>query len=256
MATACTLSAGEALKATEQAIRLYCDMIDTDRAFLNGLTNIKLPVGFTRGSFDVKQAGKYGFKIPTLPMLSDLSCQLDWYYKDADQLEMHNRGKCQNDFFQDVWIYARRNLADSTKDIILIPNHVDNPDGGFSVMSFDLPAKGIDDKFTVDFSMTNSITCITAYIHLFDAATPIYTFTSGTPDTITRTSGSFVTDGVVAGQKVFIDNLGATGDNYRKIGTVAAGGVAALVLTLDEAGYLTTDAVGSADTVLRIGNEM
>ncbi len=253
--TTCVLSAGEALKATEMAVRLYCDMVDADREFLNGLTNVKLPSGFTRGSFDVKQAGKFGFKIPTLPMLSDLSCQLDWYYKDVDQLEMYNRGKCQADFFQDVWIYARRNLADSTKDIILIPNHKDNPNGGFSVMSFELPAKGIDDKYTVDFSMTNSITCITAYIHLFDAAVPIYKFTAS-PDTITRSSGSFVTDGVLAGQKVFIDNLTASGANYRKIGTVAAGGVAALVLTLEEVGYLTTDAVGSADTVLRIGNQM
>lgn len=58
---------------------------------------------------------------------------------------------------------------------------------------------------------------------------PTLTFATG-PDTITRSTGNFITDGFFAGQKIGIRDTASNDGTY----TIAAGGVAATVLTLDE----------------------
>lgn len=260
--TSCTLTAGTYLSTGEMAIMLYADEASSSREFVAGLTNCKPPFGYTRNSFEVRQAGTYAFDVPTVPKLEQISAALDMQRNDPVHIEIFNRGKCQSDQFTDMWIYLERNLADATGDVIAIPNHVQNSSGGFSVMSMSAPSKGLDEKWTWDFNITQSITSIFAFIHLFDESTPIYTFTagSGAGDTITRSSGSFVADGITEGMQIFIDDTAAGSDNYRKI--VVVDTVTATDLTVwksgtsDEDGYLTTDATGDSTCVLRAGYQM
>lgn len=58
---------------------------------------------------------------------------------------------------------------------------------------------------------------------------PTLTFATG-PDTITRSTGSFIADGFFVGQKIGIRGTVSNNTTY----TIAAGGLAATVLTLDE----------------------
>jgi len=260
-ATACTLTAGTALKSSSMAILMYADLAQSAREFVAGLTGMKPPIGFTRAEWERKQAGTYAVDISGTPKLEKVTAKLDWQKNDPLHIELYNRGKCQNDNFKDVWFYMERNLADPTQDVICIPNHVENPNGGFSVSSFAVPEASLDADYKADFSMTCAITSVYAFIHLFDVATPIYTFTAGTGtgDTITRSSGSFVDDGITEGMRIFIDDTAAGGTNYRKIVTVDT--LAALTLNVFKSGtsedaYLATDATGLATTVLRAGYQM
>lgn len=61
------------------------------------------------------------------------------------------------------------------------------------------------------------------------------TFVDSNPDTITRSVGSFVADGFLAGDKVTIYSAGDVSANDGQTYTIAAGGVAALTLTLEAA---------------------
>ncbi len=262
MATSCTLAAGDYLATSEMAILMYADEALATRTFLAGLTNCKPPFGFTRGSFEVKEAGKYGFDVPTVPKLGQITAALNMQKNDPDHVEMYNRGKCQEDNKQDIWVYLERNIADPTADKIAIPNHVLNPLGGYSVMSMDAPSKGLDEQYTWDFTLSAAITSIYAFIHTFDAASPTITFTagSGAGDLITRSAGSWVDDGITVGMQVFIDDTAAAGTNNRKI--VRVDSMTSTVLTtfktgtVDEDGYLATDATGLATYVIRAGYQM
>lgn len=55
-------------------------------------------------------------------------------------------------------------------------------------------------------------------------------FVNSNPDTITRVSGSFITDGFVAGDSIYVFGSAANSGYW----TIASGGVSALTLTLDE----------------------
>jgi hypothetical protein len=69
------------------------------------------------------------------------------------------------------------------------------------------------------------------------------TFVVGSPDTITRAAGSFIDDGFEAGMVVTVSGtLSNDGDH-----TIAAGGVAALTLTLESVSTVTGE-VGIAAT--------
>ena len=62
-----------------------------------------------------------------------------------------------------------------------------------------------------------------------------FSFVDSNPDTITRAAGSFITDGFLAGDKVTVYSAGDTSLNDGQTFTIAAGGVAALALTLEAA---------------------
>lgn len=257
MGTSCRLTAGTYLGASEMAIELYTDQPIAARAFLAGLTNSKPPFGYTRNSFEVRQAGTYAFDVPTVPKLDQITAALDMQRNDPDHIEIYNRGKCQSDNFQDLWVYLERNLADPTQDVIAIPNAVDNPEGGYSVMSMAAPPKSTDEKYTWDFSLTTAITSIFSFIHLFDT-TPDFTFAApGGGDTLARTTGSWVNDGIVEGMKLYVDDqyVVTASSNFGKIFTVATGGLSALTLTFVEDGYATAGA-GVATNVYRFGYQM
>jgi len=251
MGTTCTIDRGEALSSHEMALQMYTDLAIGSRKFVIGLTGIKPPVGYQRGNVAVDQAGTLGFDIPTLPRFQPITAKLDYQYNDTEHAELSNRGLCAQDYKQDMWIYARRDKVNSANDIIWIPNHIQFPNGGFSVQNFNLGEQSVNGKWAVDVTLLSNIQCITAFIHIEDAAVPTITFTTGANDTIARSAGSFVTDGIIAGMKVFIDDEAAALTNYRKIVTVQT--VAALTLTLEDSGVLAADAVGSATTVLRAG---
>jgi len=252
--TNCELDRGEALASSEMAIRLYCDLADNLRKYVIGVTGLKPPIGYDRGDVAVDQAGTLGFNIPTLPRFQPITAKLDWQPGDEEHANLSNWGLCADDFKTNIWLYARRSKTDPTKDIIWIPNHIQYPKGGFSVKTFSMGEQSVNGKWMVDFSLLTNIQCITATVHLFDASTPDFTFTTGANDTIVRTAGSFVDDGIKEGMKVFIDDEAAGVSNYRKIITVKT--VAALLITAEESGVLAADAVGAATTVLRCGYQL
>jgi len=252
MGTTCTIDRGEALASSEMALQMYTDLAIGSRKFVIGLTGIKPPIGYNRGNVAVDQAGSLGFDIPTLARFQPITAKMDYLYNDEEHAELSNRGLCAQDYFQDVWIYARRDKVNPANSIIWIPNHVQYPNGGFSVQNFNLGEQSaVNGKWMVDVTLLSNIQCITAFIHLEDSAVPTYTFTTGANDTIARSAGDFAADGLKAGMKVFIDDEAATLSNYRKIVTVQT--VAALTLTLEDSGVLVADAVGAATTVLRSG---
>lgn len=264
MATQCTLIAGEDFKSSEAALRFYTYGPLAEREFLTGATSIKPPMGFTRNSYMNDQIGKFAYSVPTNVQLGDIPVELDWQLNDDLHQELYNRGKCQNDQFQDMWYYFRRSLFDPTLNVIAIPNHVDNPRGGMSVMNFDLPAKGNSDKFTVSFSLTQSISWIYTLLHIYDTSGD---FTFAAPSgggTITRTVGSWETAGpngspVLAGMKMYVDDEYSVtpGLNHRKIVTVD--NVTPLVLTFVEDvadGYGLVAEAPVTSYVLRFGKQM
>ena len=79
---------------------------------------------------------------------------------------------------------------------------------------------------------------------------PDLTFADAGPDTITRSAGSWIDDGFVAGMSIEINRKNANGPgdllNHRAAFTIAAGGVTATVLTLEGADAVVaeTDASG------------
>jgi hypothetical protein len=73
------------------------------------------------------------------------------------------------------------------------------------------------------------------------ALTDISFTNSGTADTINRVTGSFITDGFVAGQKIRVDSTSNTNDGVFTVLTVAA-----LTLTLSTGDSLTTEAAVTA----------
>ena len=262
--TDCTLKTGDYLSTSKMAILMYANEPEAAREFVNGLENMKPPFGYTRATFEIKPAGAFAFDAAGTPKLEQVTANMIMAKNDPVHTQLYNRGKCQDDNFTDIWFYLERNLADRFQSLIAIPNHVENPNGGFSVLSMGAPSKGLDDKWTWDFSLTTGITCINAFIHLPDVpVTPIFTFTqgTGTGDTITRTSGSFLDDGVTDGMRCFIDDTDALGTNYRKIVTIPIGGAADLTLNVFKSGttedaYLATDPTGLSTTVLRFGYQM
>lgn len=93
-----------------------------------------------------------------------------------------------------------------------------------------------------------------ANLEVTTGASTVISFTnSGSADTINRSTGSFIADGFVAGQKITVDSTSNTNDgNY----TIAS--VAALALTLSASDSLTTEdaATAGSTTVATYNPEM
>lgn len=77
----------------------------------------------------------------------------------------------------------------------------------------------------------------------------IYAAVNSNPDTITRSGGSFVTDGFVAGQRIVVSGFATAANN----GTFTIATVAALTLTLTAAAALTAEAAGPSVTIRGTG---
>lgn len=244
--TTCKLFGGAAFKASEMAWKFYMDRPYLAREFLKGLKNAKPPFGYTRGSFEVKHMGTFSYNVPTVPMLANITATLDWQEDDALQRELQNRGKCGNDFFRDAIFYMRRSKFDRTKDIILWPDFVANPESGMSVLNFDIPSVGPDDPVTATFEMTQNITWIYCLVQIPETVPALPEFVYASPgggDTITRTTGSWTEDGLQIGMHLVIDEeflVTALGLNNKKIVEIVD--LSATVITTVEDGYLTPEA--------------
>jgi hypothetical protein len=248
-ATSCVLESGDSVASSEMRVEIQTDQAAASRYIVPGLTQVRMPAGYERGTDEIQQAGTIAYDNPTRVKRTPAPFNLDFYPTDYAQYELYQRGLCQQDKFNDIWFYQVLNLADRTQDQIWIPNDELYPNLGVSVQNFDLPAVDLNSHYMVNGVFLISTSFLLATEHIFDVAVPTITFTASS---ILDSASGFDVTKIFPGDKVFIDDTAAGLTNFRRIVTVDTV-IAGQIDTVET--DLAVDAVGAATTVLRIGRQ-
>lgn len=237
------------------ALLCQADLAEASRVYVGGLNNHQV-AAISRNTTDIMEFNKVDGKAPTNRTRSNYTGSGNYVPADPGFRLLSKYLVEETTDLQNIWIYLVKDFVDPEKDIIYIPDTKGNATGSIDVIKATPGAQSTTTPVPAEVEISFNIALVECDIHMFDVATPTITFVSGTPDTILDSAGGFVTKGFRPGDLIYIDDLaGISGgvSNAGKWVTIAAGGVAAGVLTLEESGELVTDATGASTVVLRSG---
>ena len=241
--------------SSNAAIQIFSDLAAASRVRINGLNSFT-PPNLDRASFDVSEFGKIGLTVAGLTQLGMMQFGGNFIFGDPGLSELADR-LLNYTKFTDLWCYLFRDPNNPQNDIIMMPDLANDPDCVFQVKQIS-PGQGAPNGvYPGTFELTSEGLVIYATVHAQDDGSgPDIGFTA---TTITAASTNFITAGFLEGMSVYIDDLaGVSGGitNAGKMVKIAAGGVAAGVLTLDpdaQSAPILVDAVGAGTVVLRGG---
>jgi hypothetical protein len=233
--------------SSKAAIRLYTNLVDTSRIWINGLNSIT-PPSLDRGTFEVTEFGKVALTVAGLPSFGSMQGAGNAIYGDAGQHELASRLVLQTEF-TDMHVYLLRDDNNPEAEIIMIPDLANDPESHFQVKNTSPGAGNVNSVYPVTLEFTAEGLMVFTTVHYADPGSPDITFTAGTPDTITDATSGFVDAGFEAGMTIYVEGFGSP--NFGKMGVIDT--VAAGTLTMEEDNNLVTDAVGDTGTILRGG---
>lgn len=220
-------------KVTSNAsIRVRCGSTDSnaEELLLSGLQSTALPIGFTASTITVSEMGTRIDKVvPVGGAYEEISINYNFAPDDESQVFLMDAALNNTDITT-MRFYLDDNVL--CGDFVAL-DLISDPNGAYRVGTFSSPQGSKNELFTgtVSFLPAGASTLFTA--HSSDAdATDTMAFTSGAAGaaTVTRATGSFVTDGFEDGMTMLVDNIDASTDPfYVEIDTVAA-----LTITLVE----------------------